>query len=227
MKKNKQKRWHSILKFITCFIGALILVDFYYPIGPLVGIVIGWYFGKLLTGEKSFTEPGMGNVYQKEIRNYRHLSPGDITKTYIVGVSFNNRQDMIRGLSEDEHVLLVRRPNNSHDSNAIEVCIFTEKLFRTWDDNQFEMHFIQTGDIWTEHTFESIGYIRKEMAAYIAPFFDKYSPKLLPNLGKIIHISTGNNKPIGVEIQFRIPNIDNINLVKTLIEVQGRYMYPF
>lgn len=64
--------------------------------------------------------------------------------TKIVGVSFEGRQDALAGLSEDAELELVRQPENAHDANAIAV-------------RYGALH---------------LGYIRKEIAAHLAPRID-------------------------------------------------------
>ena len=45
----------------------------------------------------------------------------------VVGVTFENRQNIIRGLSEGEVLLLEREPDNKIDANAIKVLRNDEK----------------------------------------------------------------------------------------------------
>lgn len=71
-----------------------------------------------------------------EIHNY---------KTRVVGVTFNNRQEVVNRLKEGEQVRLNREPTNPFDANAILVC--------------------------TEQN-EEIGYIDRYLAAMIAPKVD-------------------------------------------------------
>ena len=63
----------------------------------------------------------------------------------VVGVTFDNRQDVISRLAVGEPVVLRREPTNVHDSNAIRV---------------------------ENSRGEQIGYIRRELAQTLAPALD-------------------------------------------------------
>lgn len=67
--------------------------------------------------------------------------------TKVVGVTFDNRQELIARLTIDTKIKLVRDPENPYDSNAIKVVTGT--------------------------TCEQIGFIKRELAAELALLMDK------------------------------------------------------
>jgi len=95
---------------------------------------------------------------------------GDATEfnTKIVGVSFERRQDLIGGLAPGLELILERQPDNPHDRNAIAV----------------------------RYGVLQIGFIKKEIAARIAPNIDageRYR-------AEVKHLTGGGTKTAGVNI---------------------------
>ncbi|MCK4782870.1 MAG: transposase [Desulfobacteraceae bacterium] len=83
-----------------------------------------------------------------------------INDTKVVGVKFENRQEIIAKLQKGEHIFLRREPGNHYDKNAIRV----ERL-----------------------NGEQIGYLSRHLAGSIASVFDEYGKpmKCTPKLGQI------------------------------------------
>ena len=72
-------------------------------------------------------------------------------KTKIVGVTFDNRQNIITKINEMVDKLVpVREPNNPHDENAINIYVHTHKGEK-----------------------KSVGYINRNLAAKLAPEIDQ------------------------------------------------------
>jgi single-stranded-DNA-specific exonuclease len=95
--------------------------------------------------------------------------------TKVVGVTYENRQQIIRRLRPGQEIKLVREPHNQHDRNAIAVRL---------------------------NTGEQIGYIRKEMARDLAPRLDRLGHSVT---GVINHITGGEfGKSYGVNISFTL-----------------------
>jgi len=95
--------------------------------------------------------------------------------TKVAGVTFENRQQIIRYLRKGQNISLVRDPANPHDSNAISV--------RT------EMG-------------ESIGFLNRELAADLASRFDRLGH---PVRGKTLDVTGGaSGRSYGVNISFTV-----------------------
>ncbi len=98
-------------------------------------------------------------------------------ETSVVGVTFNNRQEIIAGLRSGEPVNLRRESKNPYDSNAISVDTVAG---------------------------EQIGYVNRVLAADLAPMLDKITHNVG---GKVTAISGGvyTDSALGVSIAFSIP----------------------
>ena len=99
--------------------------------------------------------------------------------TRVVGVTFENRQEVVAILEVGEQITLRREPTNPYDSNAIRV----ERL-----------------------TCEQIGYIDRYKAASLAPIFDACGGI---GAGTVIHLTGGNSNgmSLGVVIEFSVPHL--------------------
>jgi hypothetical protein len=69
----------------------------------------------------------------------------------VVGVTFDNRQDVVRQLSEGERLWLVRQPDNAYDHNAIQV---------------------------QRENGEAIGFLARGLASSLAPYLDRLEEPL-------------------------------------------------
>lgn len=87
---------------------------------------------------------------KKEV--FRHI-------TRVAGVSYEGRQELIRQVTKDHELKLIREPNNPHDSNA--VAIYTT---------------LNAVD-------KKIGYVHAAFADDIAPLLDSGQTVLIKNLG--------------------------------------------
>ncbi len=85
-----------------------------------------------------------GSVSKQESNTYSKDYVGDRIHSKVVGVSFDNRQEVIKTLRAGQRLDLVREPHNKHDKWAIAVY----------------------------RSGSSIGYIKKELAAKLAPLMD-------------------------------------------------------
>jgi single-stranded-DNA-specific exonuclease len=95
----------------------------------------------------------------------------------VVGVTYDNRQDVVARLHVGERVRLCREPRNPYDRNAIRV---------------------ENG------RGEQIGYIRRELAAVLAPSLDAVEGVLPADVIALV----GGDEPgyaHGVRIRFSVP----------------------
>ncbi len=76
---------------------------------------------------------------------YRNIAAKDEFYTKIVGVSFENRQDIISGLKAGQELVLRREKENAYDENAVAVY-------------------------WQE---KHLGYLKRELAGHLAPCLDR------------------------------------------------------
>lgn len=107
------------------------------------------------------------------------------TKTYkakVVGVTFENRQETIAKLRGNEPCRLVPEPENIYDSNAIAVHVATSDGVK------------------------HIGFIKKELAATIAPAME--GEPLMCKIDEIIggfETSDGEQAAYGVVLEIEVP----------------------
>lgn len=104
-------------------------------------------------------------------------------ETRVVGVTYENRQDVIASMEENEDILLVREPENPFDLNAISV---------------------------TRRNGRQIGYIPRELAACLAERFDAYGHPISAVVTAILgreYIDAN----LGVRIRFSVPRMDENN----------------
>ena len=88
--------------------------------------------------------------------------------TRVAGVTFEDRQSIIKKLKYRDKVEFVREPNNSHDPNAIKVMVCPKN----------------------ESEFVHLGYIPAELAATLCKTWDEYIYE-----GEILEIFKGDDSP--------------------------------
>ncbi len=110
-------------------------------------------------------------------------SHGRIITTKVVGVSFENRQEVIAKLQMGDRVWLEREPFNAFDTNAVRVI---------------------------RNNGEQIGYIRRQLARSLAPLMDRLDS---PIRGKVYLLtgSRYDDYSLGVVIAFKLPKIRKNN----------------
>jgi hypothetical protein len=95
----------------------------------------------------------------------------------VAGVTFDGRQSVVARMCIGEEILLRREPNNPYDANAIRV-----ECQNGWQ----------------------IGYLNRNLAAMLVPFFDNYQQTVHGN----VHCITGSLRhgySLGVVVTFNIP----------------------
>jgi len=102
---------------------------------------------------------------------------GRVITTKVVGVSFEGRQETIARLRDGDRIWLEREPENHFDHNAVAVC---------------------------RSNGEKFGYLNRELAANVAPYFDAYG---CPVKGKVALLlgSRRDGFTLGTVIAFKIP----------------------
>jgi late competence protein required for DNA uptake (superfamily II DNA/RNA helicase) len=103
--------------------------------------------------------------------------PGFRIQTKVVGVTYDDRQNVVAQLMIGEQIRLVREPTNSHDTNAIRV----ERL----DGSQF-------------------GYINSTLAAELAAGFDQYKAPVDAVVREVVGGFDAYSN-LGVNIEFVVP----------------------
>lgn len=113
------------------------------------------------------------------------LSFGDVVETNVAGVSFDDHQIIIKSLSADEKVKLIRDKANVHDENAI--AVYAKK---------------RNGD-----SYQSIGFLPKQLSKKIVELieFDSISGVSIKSVYKV-----PNGDLSGVKIRFALLK-ENIN----------------
>ena len=190
-------------------------------LGGILGFIIGGYIGYKI--DEMFEKPDSKKYVKNPklaFKQKTNLISGSIIETHIVGVTFENRQEIIEELRMGENLVLERDSSNPYDKNAIKVSVFENENVRYWKSTDFEMQVFDTQSV--QSVTKSlkkiqIGFINRELANKIAPFFDRYGFMYLPNLAKIINIRKRINGPTGIKIQFRIPNEDCRELELSLL----------
>ena len=104
---------------------------------------------------------------------------GRVITTKVVGVTFENRQEVVARLQMGDRVWLEREPFNRFDVNAIKVM---------------------------RNNGEQIGYINRHLAQSLAPLMDKLHA---PVRGKVYLLtgSSYENYTLGVVIAFKLPKL--------------------
>ncbi|MGL4848361.1 MAG: HIRAN domain-containing protein [Clostridium sp.] len=93
----------------------------------------------LLTNETNSTKPMKNNIPKREIQNSKNT-----IHTKVAGVTFNNRQSLIRNCYPNQELKLIREKNNAYDKNAIGIY----------------------------HGNRHLGYVNKNLASSLAPQID-------------------------------------------------------
>lgn len=102
---------------------------------------------------------------------------GRLISTRVVGVTFEDRQEVIAKLQMGDRVWLEQEPANPFDHNAIKVC---------------------------RSDGAQIGYLNRYLAANIVPYFEAYGN---PVKGKVTLLtgSRWDNYSLGVVVTFKLP----------------------
>ena len=105
---------------------------------------------------------------------------GRVLSTRVVGVTFENRQEVIARLQMGDRVWLDREPDNPYDPNAITVC---------------------------RGNGEQIGYLNRHLAASIVSYFRAYG---YPVKGRVTTLtgSQWDGYSLGVVIAFKLPKLN-------------------
>jgi single-stranded-DNA-specific exonuclease len=98
-------------------------------------------------------------------------------ETRVVGVTFENRQEVVALLTVGERVSLIREPKNSFDPNAVKVV--------RWDRRQ-------------------IGYVERDLASILAPKMDFYRRPIKATVKKVTG-GCYRGSSLGVMIRFYLP----------------------
>jgi len=108
---------------------------------------------------------------------------GRVITSKVVGVSFENRQEVVARLQIGDRIWLERELDNPFDQNAIKVCC---------------------------NNSDQVGYLNAKLAASIAYLFDRYGK---PVHGKVYLItgSRFDNYSLGVIILFKLPRMRKPN----------------
>lgn len=108
---------------------------------------------------------------------------GRVITTKVVGVTFEGRQEVVARLQMGDRVWLEMEPTNPFDHNAIKVC---------------------------RSNGEQIGYLSRQLAASVAPFFRAYG---YPVKGKVSLLtgSAWDGYTLGIVISFKIPKLTHHN----------------
>lgn len=120
--------------------------------------------------------PISSNLANDPLKQDNLHSPSYTVETAVVGVTFDNRQSVIRQLYVGEQVILRREPHNPFDQNAIRV---------------------------ERRDGQQIGFISRTEAVKYGPFLDNSGQPLLALVVAITGISLGLN--LGVRIRFTLP----------------------
>ena len=107
---------------------------------------------------------------------------GRVITTKVVGVSFENRQEIVAKLQMGDRVWLEMEPSNPYDANAIAV---------------------------SRSNGEQIGYLNRHLAASIHPYFAAYAH---PVHGRVTLLtgSSWDGYALGVLISFKLPKMSQI-----------------
>ena len=110
---------------------------------------------------------------------------GRVITVKVVGVTFAGRQEVVARLQQGDRVWLELEPTNPHDRNAIKVC---------------------------RENGEQIGYLRRQLAAAINPYFKAYG---YPVRGRVTLLTGGNweGYTLGCIISFKLPKSSQLKQV--------------
>ena len=118
---------------------------------------------------------------------------GRIITTKVVGVTFENRQEVVARLQMGDRVWLEREPFNRYDTNAIKVIC---------------------------NNAEQIGYINRYLAQSLAPLMDRLNS---PIRGKVYLLtgSRYEDYTLGVIVAFKLPKTHRHDQSDPFIEWDG------
>ncbi|KNZ71087.1 single-stranded-DNA-specific exonuclease RecJ [Thermincola ferriacetica] len=144
---------------------------------------------------------------------YRNIGEKEEFYTKVVGVSFDNRQEIVARLREGEKLFLVREHNNPHDPNAVRV---------------------------ENRSGEQVGYLNARLAKHFAPLLDKGEQYLTlvsnvtggqdKNYGlniiiqKVQDKSFAEKRAILADIRKRLKSLDEKKLLEA---VRGALLGPY
>jgi len=131
------------------------------------------------------SEPIDNNHSNHWISGLQSRNPNTMAReieTRVVGVTFENRQSVIRRMTVGDRVWLRREPTNAYDPNAIRV--------ETYDGAQ-------------------IGYISRIEAAALARVLDEHG-KAVPGVVTFITGSHYYDSNLGVRIRFSLPHVSSL-----------------
>lgn len=207
--------------FTICMLGGVFIgAALFGNNGGLVGLFVGGFIGYRLSEQFS----SRGKV--KHSTSTRRPTPDVLTTklltgsltTFVVGVTFENRQTVVAGLLEGDTIYLVREPDNPHDKNAIQVM-----AIKKTSDGEIQLKrpdaykaSLFTGIPIEEYfVMQQIGYISRELAEKIAPVFDKYAwgPNRFVK-ASVTRLHDEPYKPMGVQITFRLPTEGDLEEAK-------------
>jgi len=116
------------------------------------------------------------NVVVEQAQSKVH---GRVITTKLVGVSFEDRQEVVAKLHIGDRVWLEQVRDNPFDHNAINVC---------------------------RNDGEEIGFLNRHLAANLFPYFEKYGKPLTGKV-RLLTGSAYDGYSLGVVIGFRIPKL--------------------
>jgi hypothetical protein len=112
---------------------------------------------------------------------------GRVINAKVVGVTFDGRQEVVARLQKGDRIWLEQEPNNPFDPKAIKVC---------------------------RSNGEQIGYLSRQLAANISPYFRAYRYPVKGKV-KLLTGSAWEDYSLGVVITFKLPKTKSISFNKT------------
>ncbi len=202
-----------------CLIGGAIIGGLLFEdTGVLIGLIIGGYIGYKINDQNADSRKPKSRIKKPtntdDTLDQRTLRIGtERIVTYVVGVSFKNRQSVIANLEASELLYLEREHDNIHDKNAIKVLApnKVEGNIEYTRNDAFRAAKAIGDPIQEYYVMNQIGYINRDLASQIAPIFDEYA--CWPNnfiKAKIVKFSKGLNKSTGVQIEFNLPTQNDL-----------------
>lgn len=189
----------AIIKWVFGIIlifGSIVLFgSFWGDAGACIGLIISIIIIYVISEYES------SNAIKKPTQEIStEYYPGQEISTHVAGVTFYNRQSMIKNLTIGDYLRVCRDYENKFDENAIGVFLHSN--------------------------YEIVGYIPRELACKIATFFDRfdYSPAYTVSVNaKVIEKKINRDKIYGIRITFTIPTQDDSD--SSRIEADLRDIY--
>ncbi len=123
------------------------LKQFDRPDNPYVTMVQDGQQSVAYAADKQFIDDLFNHAAEYLVDDYyRNIGDKEEFFTKVVGVTFDNRQELVAGLKQGETLYLVREYHNTHDPNAVKV---------------------------ENHSGQQIGYLNARLAKHFAPLLDK------------------------------------------------------